>query len=113
MFAKAVGRYLLQFIAHLHEQDMSERTKRKHIDNCWCIGYLKCNFDYQKEFLPGKVFCSPSAGNEHEFIRKFNSSKSATTSYKSTMRKLYAYTKGLGHLAGAKKAPTIGGQPYG
>ena len=34
VFAKALGRYLLQFIDHLHQQDMSEKTRRKHIDNC-------------------------------------------------------------------------------
>jgi len=109
VFAKALGRYLLQFIDHLHEQDMSEKTRRKHIDNCWCIGHLECNFGYHDEFVPGSVFYSPSAGYEYEFARKFSSFKSAITSYKSTMRKLYAYTKGLGHLAGAEETPAIEG----
>ncbi len=107
-FAKALGRYLLKFIVYLHKQDMSEKTRRKHIDNCWCIGYLECNFGYHDEFVPGSVFYSPSAGHEYDFARKFSSSKSAMASYKSTMRNLYAYTKGLGHLAGAEEAPAIG-----
>lgn len=32
-FAKALGRYLLQFIDHLSEQDTSVQTRRKHMDN--------------------------------------------------------------------------------
>ncbi|MFC1835339.1 hypothetical protein ACFL2Q_11485 [Thermodesulfobacteriota bacterium] len=101
-FAKPLGRYLLEFIDHLHEQDISEKTKRKHTDNCWYIGYLECNFGYQDEFVPGDVFYSPEAPYDYEFKRKFFSSKSAITSYRSTWRKLYAYTKELGHLDGAE-----------
>jgi len=108
-FAKALGRYLLKFIAYLHKQDMSEKTRHKHIDNCWCIGYLECNFGYHDEFVPGSVFYSPSAGHEYDFARKLSSSKSAMTSYRSTMRKLYRYTKGLGHFSGAEETPAIEG----
>ncbi|MFH1116719.1 MAG: hypothetical protein V1792_22615, partial [Pseudomonadota bacterium] len=45
-FAKALGRYLFEFIDHLRKQDFSERTVCKHMDNCWCIGYLECAFGY-------------------------------------------------------------------
>jgi hypothetical protein len=102
-FAKALGRYLLGFVDHLHEQDISQETRRKHTDNCWYIGYLECNFGDRDEFVPGEVFYSPEAPYDYEFKRKFFSSKSAMTSYRSTWRKLHAYTKALGHLDGAER----------
>ena len=55
-FAKALGRHLLGFIDYLQGQDISEKTKGKHTDNCWYIGYLECNFGYRDEFVPGEVF---------------------------------------------------------
>jgi hypothetical protein len=102
-FAKPLGRYLLEFIDHLSEQNLSEKTRRKHIDNCWYIGYLQCNFGYQDEFNPGEVFCVPDAPYDYEFKRKFFSSKSAVISYRSTWRKLYAYTRDLGRLDGVER----------
>ncbi|MFC1833824.1 hypothetical protein ACFL2Q_03700 [Thermodesulfobacteriota bacterium] len=102
-FAKPLARYLLQFIDHLHEQDLSEKTRRKHIDNCWYIGYLECNFGFRDEFVPREIFYIPDAPYGYEFKRKFFSSKSAIASYRSTWRKLYAYTRGLGHLDGAEQ----------
>ncbi|MFC1834112.1 hypothetical protein ACFL2Q_05175 [Thermodesulfobacteriota bacterium] len=95
-FAAPLGRYLLRFIDYLSEQDISEKTRRKHIDNCWYIGYLECNFTYHDEFVPGEVFYSPDAPHDYDFKRKFFSSKSAVASYRSTWRKLHAYTKELG-----------------
>lgn len=97
-FAKALGRYLLQFIDHLQGQDISEITRRKHIDNCWYIGYLESNFGYRDEFVPADIFYGPEALYDDEFKRKFLSSKSAVTSYRSTWRKLYTYTRGLEHV---------------
>lgn len=102
-FAEPLGRYLMEFIDHLQGLDISEKTKRKHIDNCWYIGYLECNFGYQDEFNPGEVFCIPEAPYDYEFKRKFFSSKSAVTSYRSTWRKLYSYTKAMGHLDGMER----------
>ena len=102
-FAKPLGKYLFQFADHLHEQNMSEKTRRKHLDNCWYIGYLECNFGYRDDFVPGEVFYSPESPYDYEFKRKFFSSKSAMTSYRSTWRKLHAYTKGLGHLNSAER----------
>ncbi len=102
-FAAPLGRYLLEFIDRLSEQDISEKTRRKHIDNCWYIGYLECNFGYQDEFVPGEVFYSPDTPYDYEFKRKFFSSKSAMTSYRSTWRKLYTYTKAMGHIDGAAR----------
>lgn len=99
VFAKALGRYLLQFIDHLNERDLSEKTRRKHLDNCWYIGYLECNFGYRDEFVPGDVFYSADALYDDEFRRKFSSSKSAVTSYRATWKKLYIYTGGLGRVS--------------
>lgn len=95
-FAKPLGRYMLEFMDHLHDQDMSEKIRRKHIDNCWYIGYLECNFGYRDEFIPQEVFGSPDAPYDYEFKRKCLSSKSALASYRSTWRKLYSYTKARG-----------------
>jgi hypothetical protein len=55
-FATALGKFLFQFIDYLRAQELSERTVRKHIDNCWCIGYLECNFGSEDDFVPGSVF---------------------------------------------------------
>ncbi len=100
-FAEALGRHLLGFIDYLQGQDISEKTKRKHTDNCWYIGYLECNFGYRDEFVPGEVFDRSDAPYDYEFKRKFFSSRSAMTSYRSTWRRLHAYTRALGHLDGA------------
>jgi hypothetical protein len=97
-FAKALGTYLFQFIDHLYEQGLSEKTMRKHIDNCWCIGYLECNYGYRDHFAPGDIFYGADADYEYEFKRKISHSKYAITSYRATWRKLYKYTKALGHL---------------
>ncbi|MFH1115481.1 MAG: hypothetical protein V1792_16355, partial [Pseudomonadota bacterium] len=99
-FAKALGRYLFEFIDHLRKQDFSERTVCKHMDNCWCIGYLECAFGYNDDFVPGEVFCGPESGHEYDFKRKFHESEYAVKSFRATWRKLYSYTKALGHLEG-------------
>ena len=102
-FAKALGRYLLQLIDHLYEQKLSEKTRRKHIDNCWYIGYLECNYRYRDEFVPGDIFYGPKADHEYEFDKKISHSKYAIDSYRATWRKLYTYTKALGHLDGTER----------
>lgn len=97
-FARAIGKYLFQFIDHLYEQGLTDKTVRKHIDNCWAIGTLECGYGYRDHFSPGKVFYGPVAHYEYEFKRKFSNSKNAGNSYRSTWRKLYKYTKMLGHI---------------
>jgi len=104
-FAIALGKYLFQFIDYLRAQELSEKTMRKHIDNCWCIGYLESNLGYRDEFVPGDVFCCPEAGYEYEFERKMSHSRYALESYRTTWRKLHSYTKALGHLDGAEGNP--------
>lgn len=97
-FAQNFGLYLFQFISHLHQQGLSEKTVRKHRNNCWCIGILECQYGYKDEFSPSAVFSSPKAWYEYEFKRKVSDSKSAINSYRATWRKLYQYTKALGYL---------------
>ena len=97
-FAKALGTYLFQCIDHVYEQGLSERTMSKHIDNCWCIGYLECSYGYRDEFDPGDIFYGPEAGYEYEFKRKISHSKYAINSYRATWGKLYKYTKTLGYI---------------
>lgn len=104
-FARALGEYLFDFIDFLRKQGLSERSLRKHIDNCWCIGYLECAFGYYDDFTPGNVFCGPESGNDYEFKRKFRDSDYAVNSYRATWRKLYSYTKALGHLDDTKPYP--------
>jgi hypothetical protein len=97
-FAHDLGRYLFQFIDYLYEQKLTDKTVSKHIDNCWAIGYLECGYGYRDVFSPGKVFYSTEADYNYEYKRKFSDSKYALTSYRATWKKLYKYTKDLGHL---------------
>ena len=102
LFAKSLGKYLFEFMDYLRKQDLSQRTLRKHIDNCWCIGYLECGFGYRNFFHPGDGFGIADAPYDDEFRRKFSDSQYAVDSYRATWRKLYSYTKAQGHLESAK-----------
>ena len=97
-FAKALGTYLFQFINSLTAQELSAKTINKHCDNCWCIGWLECGYGYRDIFTPGEVFASSYADYEYEFQRKVSNSAYAIKAYRTTWRKLYKYTKALGHL---------------
>ena len=55
-FARALGTYLFQFLDSLSAQGISERTIRKHWDNCWSIGILECQYGYRKAFKPGDAY---------------------------------------------------------
>lgn len=95
-YARELCKFLFQFIDDLEQQGLSEKTIRKHLDNCWHIGILECQYGYRKTFSPGDAFYSPEADYEYEFKRKMGDSKYAINSYKSTWRKIYNYTKRLG-----------------
>lgn len=97
-FAQNLGRYLFEFIDDLYEMKLTNKTIRKHIDNCWAIGYLECSYGYKKRFFPSEVFYSPIADYTYEYKRKFSDSKYAISSYKATWKKLFKYTKELGPL---------------
>ena len=95
-YARELCKYLFQFIGDLEKQGLSEKTIRKHTDNCWHIGVLDCNYGYRKKFSAVDVFYSPEADYEIEFMRKMSDSKYAINSYRSTWKKVYKYTKSLG-----------------
>lgn len=97
VYAIDIGNYLFQFLDKIEEEGLSEKTIRNHTDNCWHIGILECNYGYNDKFDPGNVFFSPEASFEYEFQRKVSDSNYAVSSYRSTWRKIYKYTKALGH----------------
>lgn len=101
-FAQEIGAYLFRFMDHLQGLNLSQMTLRKHIDNCWCIGYLECCYGYSDEFDPEAVFYGPDAPRDLAFRRKFTDSDYAVKSYRSTWRKLYAYTKASKNTGGGK-----------
>jgi len=87
--------FLFKFMDDLEQQGLSEKTIRKHLDNCWHIGLLECGYGYRKKFSPEEVFYTSGADYEYEFKRKMSDSKYAINSYKSTWRKIYKYRKSL------------------
>lgn len=97
-FAQDMGEYLFRFIDHLYEQGLTEKTVRKHIGNCWCIGILECNYGYRDEFSAAAIFGSPYASYEIEFRRKASDSNYAINSYRTTWRKLHKFTRASGYL---------------
>ena len=97
-YAQDLAKYLFQFIDKLYEQKLSEKTVRKHLDNCWQIGILECGYGYRDKFSPGEIFYSPEADYEYEFKRKMSDSNYAVNSYRSTWKKLHKYTKELGYI---------------
>jgi hypothetical protein len=94
--AREMGKFLFQFIDYLEKQGFTERTIRKHADNCWSIGKLECDYGYHKKFSP-EIFYGDEPSYLFEFKRKFSDSKYAVSSYKTTWRKLVRYVKSLGY----------------
>jgi hypothetical protein len=93
--ARQMGTFLLQFLDYLQTTGLSERTMRKHTNNCWCIGWLVCSYGYHDAFSP-KIF---GGGPSHlfEFKRKVSDSKYTVASYRATWRKLARYVRALGY----------------
>jgi hypothetical protein len=67
-FAQDLGNYLFQFIDSLYEKRLSNKTIRKHIDNCWCIGLLECGYGYRDLFSPRDVFYIPCIAINGHFL---------------------------------------------
>ncbi len=91
-YASDIGLFLLQFMDHLEKSGLSERTIRKHVDNCWCIGHLECSYGYNKKFSPS-IFNGNEPDFLYEFKRKMSNSKYAVDSYSATWRKLVKYVE--------------------
>ena len=94
-FALKLGLYLFQFIDELYCMKLADKTIRKHIDNCWIIGILECDYGDAKTFVAEKIFNTNEPPHEYEFSRKFSDSNYALNSYKTTWNKLCKYTKAM------------------
>jgi hypothetical protein len=94
-FARQMGKFLFQFLDSLDDSSLSEQTIRKHESNCWCIGWLECDYGYHDIFTPAIFMGGPSYLTEFE--RKFSDSKYAINSYEATWRKLEKYIFSLGY----------------
>jgi hypothetical protein len=69
-YAKELGQFLFQFLDSLKEKGLTERTIRKHTDNCWFIGSFECGYGYREEFAVEEVFFSPEAGSVTKVLIK-------------------------------------------
>jgi len=67
---------------------------RKHESDCWCIGWLECNYGYHDAFTLAIFLGGPSFISE--FKRKVSDSSYAVKSYQATWRKLEKYIRSLG-----------------
>jgi len=94
-FARQVGMFLFQFFDHLEATGLSRAVMRKHESNCWCIGWLECDYGYHDTFTPSIFLGGPSF--DYEFKRKVSDSKYAYASYQATWRKLEKYIASLGY----------------
>jgi len=90
--AQQMGRLFFDFIDSLEKENLSRPTVRKHLDNCWAIGYLECQYGYRKKFSIN-IFEDGEALYEFDFSRKFSDSDYAMKSYASTWRKLARFVK--------------------
>ena len=63
-YVRKLGQFLFQFLDSLKEQGLSEKTIRKHRDNCWFIGSFECGYGFRS--APGDVFYSSEANYEYE-----------------------------------------------
>lgn len=94
-FARQLCLFFFQFIDTMEEEGLSAQTIQKHLDNCWSIGKLECDYGYHETFSPTIFLCEPSFLSE--FRRKYSDSKYAINSYKTTWRKLRKYVTSLGY----------------
>lgn len=90
-YAFEMGKFLYSFMYYLDDQNLSERTKRNHLENVGLIGTFEAGYGYNDEFYPENLEDGP--GYLYEFERKVSDSKYAIQSYESTWRKLDKYIK--------------------
>jgi len=93
-YAQKLGLFIFDFFAHLEKQNLSEKTIKKHKDNCWLIGNFQCGYGIlEKEFSIQDIFYSSEANYEYEFQRKVSDSTYAINSYRSTWKKLFKFAQ--------------------
>lgn len=90
-YAYEMGKFLFSFINYLEDQILSEKSKRKHINQLPLIGMFESNFGYNDEFKIKNLENGPHYA--YEFERKVSDLKYAKQSYQSTWKKLDKYIK--------------------
>ena len=96
VYARQVGVFLFQFFDYLDASGLSHATIRKHESNCWCIGWLDCQYGGHTIFTPDIFLGGPFYVSE--FKRKVSDSNYAINSYQATWRKLEKYVRSLESL---------------
>ena len=92
-FAHQMGQFLFEFLDDTAAEGLSERTIRKHTNNCWLIGKFTCDYGGYETFSP-KIFRGEPC-YLGEFRRKVSDSPAAIRSYQATWRKLARYVRRL------------------
>lgn len=88
-FATEMGLFMFEFLNDIHEKGLSEKTLRKHENNCELIGKFIADYGYHDKFSPEIIGKEPDYINELK--RKISDSDYMVNSYKSTWRKLAIY----------------------
>jgi hypothetical protein len=91
--AREVGAFLMAFLDHQVEKDLSDRTLAPHAQNCWAIGKLVCRQRKYRHLSPDMWGGEPRF--VAEFRRETNPSATALASYQRTWRKLSRYAESL------------------
>jgi hypothetical protein len=94
-FARQMGRFLFQFFDSLEESNLSDKTIRKHENNCWLIGHFETSSDHNEPFSPAILL--NGSWFVGEFEHKVSDAESAVSSYEATWRKLEKYVRARGY----------------
>ncbi len=90
-YAFGLGKFLFSFMDYLNEQNLSERTKRRHLENLGLIGMFAIQYEYMDEFYPEDI--EDGTYNVDVYERKVSDSHSAVKGYITTCNKLDKYIK--------------------
>ena len=92
-YAFEMAKFLFSFMDFLKDQNLSERTLKKHSDNVYYIGMFEMQYGYWDDdpFYPENLEGEPDFVYEYEW--KISDSPAAVQSYESTWRKLDRYIK--------------------
>lgn len=80
-----IGKFLFAFINYLKDQDLSDRTKQRHIDNVYVLGRFEAQYGLAP-FKPENLAEGPHYVTDFEL--KISDSPTAVKSYEATCRKL-------------------------
>ena len=85
-YAFEMGKIIFSFIDYINSQDLSEKSKRKHISYAYLIGHFDINYSSNDIFNLDDF--ANNGGYTYEFEYKVSKSKYAIRAFKSTMKKL-------------------------